>query len=140
MAVRIKLNIKVGDRVESVNVLINSGYETDTPQLMIPIPLARKLGLWPPENAEEDTYDTAGGPLKVWIYRNAGIVSVANEEKSKEVLTDIVISPLADEAIMSDILTGELEIAVEDFAEGLWRFRWEPPEKTRKTEKPQYWK
>jgi len=26
-----------------------------------------------------------------------------------------------------------LEIAVEDFAEGLWRFRWEPKEKLRRS-------
>jgi hypothetical protein len=31
---------------------------------------------------------------------------------------------------------GELGIAVEDFLEGLWRFRWEPKEKVRRSEKP----
>ena len=55
--------------------------------------------------------------------------------KSKEVKADIVISPLADEPLISDILAGELEIAVEDFAKGLWRFRWEPKEKVRISER-----
>jgi hypothetical protein len=31
---------------------------------------------------------------------------------------DLVISPLADEPLISDMLAGSLEIAVEDFAKG----------------------
>ena len=45
----------------------------------------------------------------------------------------MVISPLADEPLISDRLAGALEIAVEDFAEGLWRFRWEPLSKLRRS-------
>jgi hypothetical protein len=37
--------------------------------------------------------------------------------------------------LISDILAGRPEIAVEDFAEGLWRFKWEPIEKLRRSEK-----
>jgi len=40
---------------------------------------------------------------------------------------------MADEPLISDKLAGALEIALEDIAEGLWRFRWEPKEKTRKS-------
>jgi hypothetical protein len=45
--------------------------------------------------------------------------------KPKEVEVDIVISPTADEPLISDMLAEELEIAVESFGRGLWRFRWE---------------
>jgi len=31
------------------------------------------------------------------------------------------------------MLAEELEIAVESFGRGLWRFRWEPKEKVRKS-------
>jgi hypothetical protein len=48
---------------------------------------------------------------------------------------DLVISPLADEPLISDMLAGSLEIAVEDFAKGFWRFRWEPKEKIRESVK-----
>jgi len=48
-----------------------------------------------------------------------------------EVQPGIVISLLADELLISGVLAGALEIAVEDFTEGLWRFRWEPGEKLR---------
>jgi hypothetical protein len=142
MAVRVKLRICLDNKVISTNALVNSGYEADTPQLMIPIVLAKHLGLWPPESAEEDIFDTAGGPLSVWIYRNAADVVVASSEegKLKKVRADIVISALIDEVIISDILAGELGIAIEDPASGLWRFRWEPKDSLRGTERPQKWK
>jgi len=48
-------------------------------------------------------------------------------------LTDVIVSPTADEPLISDMLTEELEIAVESFGRGLWRFRWE--QKLRKSER-----
>lgn len=136
MAVRVKLRIKRDDMVSDVIALINSGYEADTPQLLIPTGLARDLGLWPPPlNAREDVFDTAGGPLRVWVLREAATAQiVAGDATSKEVRIDVVISPTADEPLISDMLAGELEIAVEDFAKGLWRFRWEPKERVRSGE------
>ena len=135
MAVRIRIQIRVDDTIVRTIALLNSGYEAPTPQLLIPISIAEELGLWPPKpSARIEDYDTAGGPLRVWVYRNIGKVKVlCDDVESKEVLVDIVVSPLADEALICDYLAGELEIAVEDFAKGLWRFRWEPPEKARKT-------
>jgi len=137
MAVRVKLEVARGDKVIGVIALVNSGYEADTPQLMVPIWLARELGLWPPPpKALEDVFETAGGPLRVWIVRNAARVRVSvSDATSRSVEVDIVISHLADEPLISDVLAGELEIAVEDFAKGLWRFRWEPKEKLRPSEK-----
>ena len=141
MAVRVKLRIRREDIVKDVVALVNSGYEADTPQLMIPIGLARELELWPPPlDAREETFDTAGGPLRVWVVRNIATVQVvANGTTSGEVRVDLIISPLADEPLISDILAGELEIAVEDFARGLWRFRWEPKERVKVSERRQYW-
>ncbi|RLF23835.1 MAG: hypothetical protein DRN15_04940 [Thermoprotei archaeon] len=80
--------------------------------------------------------DTAGGPLRAWFYSRAAKVRVvAQDVESKEVLTDIIVSPLADECLISDMLAEELEIAVESFGRGLWRFRWEPKEKLRQSER-----
>ena len=135
------MRIRREDIVKDVVALVNSGYEADTPQLMIPIGLARELGLWPPPfDAREETFDTACGPLRVWVVRNVATVQVvANGTTSGEVRVDLIISPLADEPLISDILAGELEIAVEDFARGLWRFRWEPKERVKVSERRQYW-
>ncbi|MGC8948667.1 MAG: hypothetical protein ACP5OK_04955 [Thermoprotei archaeon] len=46
----------------------------------------------------------------------------------------MIISPLADESLINDKLADELEIAVESFGKGLWRFRWEPKKKLRRSE------
>jgi len=138
MAVRVRLRVEGGGRVREVVALVNSGYEADTPQLMIPVRLARELGLWPPPpDAREELFDTAGGPIRVWVVRRAAKVKVVTEDaESDPVEADLVISHLADEPLISDVLAGKLGIAVEDFLEGLWRFRWEPKEKARRGERP----
>lgn len=126
MAVRLKLRIRVNSRVADVVALLNSGFEAPTPQLLIPVDTARVLGLWPPEGAREVILETAGGPLRAWFYpRKALVKIVAEDVESREVLTDIIVSPIGDEALISDMLAEELEIAVESFGKGLWRFRWE---------------
>lgn len=137
LVVRVRLRIKRDSRVLELVALVNSGYEADTPQLMIPISIAEKLGLWPPPSSvREAVFETAGGPLRVWIIRNAAVAQViAGNTVSKSVKVDIIISPLADEAIISDILAGELEIAIEDVAKGYWRFRWEPLDRIKESEK-----
>ena len=63
----------------------------------------------------------------------AKVSVVAEDVQPKEVEVDLVISTMADEPLISDKLAGALEIALEDVAEGLWRFRWEPKEKVRKS-------
>ena len=131
---RLRLRIEVDSRcVEEVAVL-NSGYEAPSPQLLISIETARRLGLWPPEGALEAEFDTAGGVLRAWIYPRRGRVKVlAGDVESREVVVDLVVSPLASEPLISDMLAEELEIAVESFGRGLWRFRWEPPSRLRES-------
>ncbi len=139
MAVRVRLLIRHGDKSIESSALVNSRYETETPQLLIPIPVVEKLGLWPPIKAFEETYDTAGGPTRVWLYPKKAFTRIVGEKiESKDVLKDIVISPIEDELLISDKLAGELEIVVEDFGKGLWRLRGE--KELRETERPQRWK
>ena len=82
MVVRVKVRIERSGKVVETSALANSGYEAETPQLLIPIPLAETLGLWLPTE----------------------------------------------------------ELALEDVGEGLWRFRWEPRDKLRRSEPPKLWK
>ena len=136
MAVRLKLKVDVKGKIMEKVALLNSGYEAPSPQLLIPVDFAKELGLWPPEGALDVEFDTAGGLLKAWLYSKAGKASVvANDEGSREVEIDIVISPIADEPLISDALAEELEIAVESFGKGLWRFRWEPIDRVKQSAK-----
>ena len=114
LAVRLKLNLRKGSLTREVVALVNSGYEADTPQLLIPAGLAKEFGLWPPPiEATEAVFNTAGGPLKVWIIAGAAEACVmAGDASSRETTVDLVISPIADEPLISDMLAGRLEIAV----------------------------
>jgi hypothetical protein len=95
MAVRVRLRVKRGEKAREVVALVNSGYEADTPQLMIPAGVAGNWGLWPSPDAKEDFFDTAGGPVRVWIVRSAArIKAIAEDAESGPVEADIVISQL----------------------------------------------
>lgn len=139
LVVRVRIRVRIGERVAEVPALVNSGYSSETSQLLIPVEFARDLGLWPPEGAEESVFETAGGPIRVWIMAGAAKISVAGEKSSPEIISDIVISQLIDEVLMSDTLTSDLGIALEDPKRGLWRFRWEPPDRVRRSVPPKYW-
>jgi len=140
--VRVRIKLTSKDKSIETIALANSGYESETPQVLIPTELAKNIGLWPlVENAVETEFETAGGPLKVWIIPAGCKVSVLTEEaQSTEVDADIVISPLADEVLLSDKMISELAIVLEDVGRGFWRFRWEPAGKLRKSHPPKYWK
>lgn len=142
MVVRVRIRIETsrGVKCESV-ALLNSGYEAETPQILIPVRLAEELGYWPPSPGTETEFETAGGPLRVWMMHEACKVKViAEDASSPEVEADVIISPIADEILISDKLIGKLQLSLEDVGEGLWRFRWEPKEKLRKSYPPKYWK
>ena len=142
MVVRVRLRIERNGRCIETSALANSGYEAETPQLLIPIRLAEQLDLWPPRGAiEESEFDTAGGPLRVWIFSRACRVTVIAEDANPPIIdVDIVVSPLADEVLMSDKVISELQIALEDVGRGYWRFQWEPKERLRRSEPPRYWR
>jgi len=142
MVVRVRLRIIRNSKIIETSALVNSGYEAETPQLLIPIKLAQLLELWPPKDYfEESEFETAGGPLRVWIVPRACKVKVITPDvESPEVEADIVISPLADEVLLCDKIISELQLALEDVGRGLWRFRWEPKEKLRRSEPPKYWR
>jgi hypothetical protein len=137
VAVRVRLRVSRGGSGVEVVALVNSGYEADSPQLMVPVALAKVLGLWPPPpDSREEVFETAGGPARVWVVRGSAEVRVVAEgAESRGVVVDLVISPHVDEPLISDVLAGALGIAVEDFAEGLGRFRWEPPGSLRRSER-----
>jgi len=70
VAVRVKLKIKSlkTHREIVTSALVNSGYEADTPQLLLPRRLAAELGLWPPpDDAQLVEFETAGGPVRVYL-------------------------------------------------------------------------
>jgi len=138
VGVRVRVRIKYGGSLLETVALVNTGFETPNPQILLPVKAAEKLGIWPnlPRDASIEIYDTAGGPTRVYRVRNAVTVEVAGRE-GRSVVADVVISHLEVEVLISDKLTEELMIAIEKPSEGIWRFRDEMVE--RKSEKPEIW-
>jgi hypothetical protein len=66
VAVRVRVRIAGNGKEIVASALANSGYESETPQVLLSIEAAEILNLWPPKkNLEETVFDTAGGPLRV---------------------------------------------------------------------------
>ena len=139
MAVRVRLRIRClrTGREVSTSALVSSGYEADTPQLLIPRRLAHEAGLWPPP---EDAYlvevGAASGPVRNYLVPRAlEVYVVTNDRVVGPVIRDAMISGLEHEVLISDRLGGELGIAILDLRDR-WRFRDEVIE--RETEPLQY--
>ena len=143
MAVRIRLRIRsrtTGRELRAV-ALVNSGFETVKPQLLVPIKVAELLGLWPqiPRDYTVKDYMTAGGPVRMHVLVDEVEVSVDVELSANPVISDLVISPFEEEILVSDKLAGKLGIVVYDFAEGIWRLQTDPEAVRRRSEEREIW-
>jgi len=143
MAVRVRLRVRAkqsGKAVETT-ALVNSGFETDRPQLLIPLALAEELGLWPelPPKTRIEVYGTAGGAARLYVAPNALEVSILIEGETPSILCDALISDIEHEVLIGDKLGGALGLILEDLAEGIWRLKTDPPTRARKSHPPQYW-
>lgn len=146
MPVRVKIRIKslkglkISKAIES-SALLNTGYTGSSPEIIVPVRLAEEMGLWPPSiDAVESTYDTAGGPARFYAIKDAITLQIIEDDAaSKELTTDVVISPMEREALLSDVVIGELEVAIMNAHKGYWRFGFDPSNKTRYTKSVQLW-
>jgi len=143
MAVRVKLRIRsrTSGEVAKVSALINTGFETESPQLLIPVRLARQLSLYPPPPTSSVVeIGTAGGPARVFLVRDAvDVWAVAEDREVGPRPADVLISPIEEEALVNDKLTEELGIVLLAPGSGRWRFADDPAERVRSSERPQYW-
>ncbi len=144
MAIRIRL--KVRSRLDpehevSTVALVNSGFEADTPQLLVPMGLAKALNLHQHLlEARIESYGTVAGPLRMYVLPSSTEVWI-DEPNAPErtVVCDTLLSDTETEALISDYLAGELGIIALDFKNGTWRLKDDPPNTTRKTHPPQKW-
>jgi len=143
VAVRVRLRIRsrtTGRELRAV-ALVNSGFETFKPQLLVPARVAEVLGLWPlaPESYVVEDYMTAGGPTRMYVLIDEVEVSVDVEYPTDPVVSDLVISIIENEILIGDKLAGKLGIVVYDFAEGIWRLRTDPETARRGSEERETW-
>lgn len=80
------------------------------------------------------------GPTRLYVLPSSIYVSILEDDyETQPVLSDVVISDVEREALISDYLAGSLGIIVEDFRNGIWRISTDPSSKVRRSYKPQYW-
>ena len=143
MAVRIKIEIQALNKPSKVEaiVLLNSGFESENPDILLPSRVAELLGFLPdlPVSAVTNTYETAGGyELKVHFLEDSVKIKVLTEDKKNSlVLLSTVISVQEREVILSDNAIEKLGIVIESPASGEWRFKGET--KIRTSFKKQLW-
>ena len=135
MGVRVKIRLCVQNQCAILRALVNSGYETEEPELAIPQNVAEKLGIWPPRKFTLEEAYTAGGLAPIYVVDEEAKVSlVLNDDYVENVKVKLVINPYLDEPIISDHLIDALGIVVISFGKGLWRHRSDPENTIRKSE------
>ncbi|MBS7626805.1 hypothetical protein KEJ51_07215 [Candidatus Bathyarchaeota archaeon] len=141
MAVRVKIRINFDGKELETSALVNTGFETDQPEILLPARLAELLDLYPPKAGSLlQEYSVVGGTTAVIKSPEKINVQLSIEDrKTGSVEATALISDREDEVLISDSLASELRISIEDAKEGLWRLRDESVEKVRSTSKPQYW-
>lgn len=142
MGVRIKLKVKSlkSEALVDVNSLLNTGFESEDPEIILPLRVAELLGFYPalPEGAVIKTYETTGGLVRMYhVKEGVEIQAITEDRPSNPVRCAAVLSELEKEVLLSDKTIEDLEMVLERPREGLWRFRGE--EKVRKSVEPQYW-
>jgi hypothetical protein len=142
MAVRIKIRIKrLDSRHETVDTvaLVNAGYETDEPEIILPMPVAERLRLIPnlPNNTKIEEYGTLGGKVRcLWVPKCVEAWILPMSKSSKPVRAHAVLSDSEKEVLLNDKLAGAMKIIIEDIGKGYWRLPGE--RKLRVSEEAEY--
>jgi hypothetical protein len=68
MVCRVKVMIRTEEGVVETSALLNSGFESDEPDIVIPVSVAEKLHLWPPRSTMSTLLETDGGAEKLLLF------------------------------------------------------------------------
>ncbi len=141
MAVRVRVRIcmKSSGRCVETSALVNSGYETSHPEILVPRRLAEHLlvPLTPPK-ARTMVYETPFGFHHLTLVEKEATVELVSVG-AKADNVDVAISELEREVLLSDTLSSALGIQLIDIGAGLWRHRDDPPDRLRRSASPEYW-
>jgi len=140
LAVRVRIRIKGKTKEVLTSALINSGFEAEEPQLVIPLSLAEALEMTSTDASIEDFSTAGGGRASGYRVENPVDVELILDGEIPKVSACITILPGEAEVIMSDRLTSEFGITVLDPWKGYWCLRDELGTKRRPSIQPEEWK
>lgn len=141
MAVRVRVKLKsTAAEIETV-ALVNTGFETDRPEMVLPVRLAERLGLYPPTKGSTlEEYGVVGGTtLLIRSPQRLSVQVLVADRSTKPVEAVPMISSGEEEVLISDKLASALRLSIEDPGEGVWRFRDDSPGVERASAPPEYW-
>ena len=131
MAVRLPIKIAYSSKTVEVSAIAYTAYETDEPEILVPLSFAFKQFGVSEGSGKALTYNTAGGEAKFFRFDNANICVITDDSKSVVINAALLASEIQEEVILNDQLVGNLGIDLVNVAEGKWRFSDDPYEKLR---------
>ncbi|RLF23444.1 MAG: hypothetical protein DRN15_06380 [Thermoprotei archaeon] len=139
MRVRVKVRIIASGSQVTTSALVNSGFESEEPDICIPMEVARLLRLWPRREVESVGTFTAGGEVAVHILGSGRLQLLVDSEVKSEIVCNLMMNPYVDEVLLSDYVIDELGIIVVSFRRGLWRHVSDEPSIVRSSAEPEHW-
>ena len=140
MGVRVRLKLKSTRESVETAALVNSGFESNEPEIVIPPPLAEILGLTPSSQLSSYTVAGGGSITAIRATHSLKVKLILEDRETEEIDAVASILPGEDEAIISDRLAYELRLVILDPFNGLWCLRDEIGKKIRHSSKPEYWR
>ena len=136
MGVRVRLRIRRGNVEVVTSALVNSGFETSDPEVILPPALADILRV---RGVAE--YRVAGGGNTSGIRVGEVMVKLVLDDRETEEVRAVGTMLLGeDEVLISDRLASVLGIVILDPYEGLWCVKDELGKKVRKSVGMQIWR
>ena len=136
MGVRVRIRIKANGKQIDTAALVNSGYESEDPEIHIPLALAKRLG-FSLEKLSSEKYRVVGSDVHAYILGNVEVRIVVEDKETPWVKARAVMVPGEYEVLLGDAITEKLGIEIIRPKTGHWRLRGE--EKVRSSVEPEYW-
>ena len=141
MGVRVRIKALIGPSAGAsveTSALANTGYEAESPEVLLPRPLAEHLGL--PARAPEARrayYETPMGLLSISLLERA--VEVELVGLGDRVVAHAAVSGHEGEVLLSDRAIEALGVLILRPAEGLWRHASDSEGTIRRSARPEFW-
>jgi len=140
MACRVKVRIIRDSSIIETSALVNSGFESDSPDIVVPLEVAKRLGLWPPREASVAVLETGGGEVFTTYNEYAAEVElVLNDREPKRAVVNVITNPHMHEVVLSDYVSSLFGIILLDIKKGLWKLADDPQNVVRYSEPLEEW-
>jgi predicted aspartyl protease len=141
LAVRVKIRLKTDEESVATSALVNSGFESEEPLLILPMSLAESLNLMKSPTIAIEEIEVAGG-ARIGGYRVeelADVELVMDDREPVKVKANVTALPGEKEVIIGARLASVLGIAIIDAYAGLWCLRDELGKKQRRSAEIKKW-